>query len=397
MSFRFTITKRLKNMPARLGRITTPHGSFPTPAFVPVATAASVRSLDTDDLRELGSGVILANTYHLHLRPGEKLVKRLGGIHGFMHWDGPVFTDSGGFQAFSLGYGMEHNINKLGTIFPTREDATPHKKWATIDDSGATFKSHIDGSVITLTPKKSMQIQSDLGADIILAFDECTSPLSDYGYTKKALLRTHRWAEECIAAKGNPKQAMYGIVQGGAYHDLREASASFISSLPFEGIAIGGSLGRSKKDMHDILSWVIPLLPEQKPRHLLGIGGIDDLFECVERGIDTFDCVTPTRWARRGVVFISPKEGGTPQNKFRINIARVRYRTEKKPIDRYYTHPRLLQYSLAYLSHLFIARELSFFRLASLHNLAFILRLMEDIRISIEKGEFKRLKRQWLG
>ena len=397
-AFSFKIIKQDRKSKARLGIIKTQHGSFKTPAFVPVATLATVKALDSRDLKNLGTSVLFANTYHLHIRPGEKLIKKFGGLHCFMNWNKPIFTDSGGFQAFSLGYGMEHNINKLGTIFPKKKDPNLiQEKWAKIDDSGVTFKSHVDGRKIFLNPKKSIQIQMDLGTDIILAFDECTSPLSGYEYTKKAMERTHKWAAESLKAHKNKKQALYGIVQGGAYKNLRVKSAKFISSLDFDGYAIGGSLGNSKKDMHKILKWVVPLLPKEKPRHLLGIGGIDDLFECVERGIDTFDCVSPTRWARRGVLYISPKQGGNKKNKFRINISNARFKEDRKPIDKNCNCYVCNNYSRAYLRHLFISKELSYFRLASLHNMYFILNLMKEVREVLEKSTFKKLKKEWLG
>ena len=396
----FTITHKDKKSLARTGILKTPHGSIETPVFIPVATQATVKALDSKDLELLGASVLLANTYHLHLRPGEKLVKSMGGLHGFMHWNKPIFTDSGGFQAFSLGYGMEHNIGKIASMFPV-----PHsigmpgrKKLAVVTEQGVEFKSHLTGEKIVLTPKISMKIQRDLGADIILAFDECTSPLSDYAYTKKALVRTHRWAKESLAAYKNTRQQLFGIIQGGEYKDLRLKSASFIASLSFDGFAVGGSLGKSKKDMHKILEWVIPVLNQkntEKPRHLLGIGGVDDLFECVERGIDSFDCVAPARIARRGNLYVHPP-AGTMKNKFVINIENAKYKADKNPIDDQCTCPTCRSYSRAYLRHLFVAQELSYYRLATLHNLHFILRLMEEIRASIRNCTFARLKKTWI-
>src|SRR3989338_4233132 len=307
----FELKTQSKTSKARTGIIKTPHGNIQTPYLIPVATAAIVRGLDQKDMESLGAEVLLANTYYLNLRPGEKIIKRLGGLHKFMNWQKPLFTDSGGFQAFTLGYGMEHNINKIGSFFPgnktTKKEDMQEKK-ATINDDGITFKAHDSGKLIHLNPEKSIKIQQDLGADIILALDECTSPLSDYEYTKSSMERTHKWALESLKwhkkKTKKTKQSLYGIIQGGEYKDLRLESAKFISSMDFDGIAIGGSLGKSKKDMHNILEWVAPLLPKDKPRHLLGIGSIDDVFECVERGIDTFDCVMPTRLARRGSLFI---------------------------------------------------------------------------------------------
>jgi queuine tRNA-ribosyltransferase/7-cyano-7-deazaguanine tRNA-ribosyltransferase len=392
--FSFRVTAQDKKTLARTGIVRTAHGSFRTPAFVPVATAASVRGLGNDDLKALKAEVILTNTYHLHLRPGDKLIRKLGGLHKFMNWDGPIITDSGGFQAFSLGYGMEHGIGKIGNIFTGKGKAN-NEKWAFIDDEGVEFRNPITGEKVKLTPRMSMEIQSNLGSDIILAFDECTSPLSGYKYTKSAMERTHRWAIECLEHR-DKKQALFGIVQGGAYKRLRMESSAFINSLGFDGLAIGGSLGKSKRDMHNVLEWCIPLLNREKPIHLLGIGAVEDLFEAVERGVDIFDCVAPTRWARRGHLYISPAEEGSRENKFRINIGRSRFKEDKKPIDRKCSCYACRNFSRAYLRHLYLAKELLFFRLTSLHNLNFMLRLMETIRNSVKKGSFGRLKERWL-
>ena len=387
--------EKLKKSKARLGVITTPHGKIHTPYFIPVATAATVRALDQEDMNSLGAEVLLANTYHLHLRPGDEIIRKLGGLHKFMNWNKPLFTDSGGFQAFSLGYGMEHSINKLGNIFPGGKKYLERaSKFATVDDNGATFKDPSSGKTIHLNPKKSIEIQQNLGADIILAFDECTSPLSNKTYTAEALKRTHRWAKECLEYY-NKNQALFGIVQGSSYKYLRLKSAKYMASLPFDGFGIGGSLGKSKDDMHKLIEWVIPILPENKPRHLLGIGTVEDLFNTVERGIDMFDCVGPTRWARRGHLYISPSSGGNLKNKFRINIQNTQFREDKKPIDRECDCYVCKNYSRAYLRHLCIANELLYFQLASLHNVRFILRLMERMRDSINEKKFKMLKKEW--
>ena len=393
--FSFKILKQDKKTRARLGLIKTRRGNIQTPYFIPVATSATVKSLDSKDLEILDAQCTLANTYHLHLRPGDERIKRLGKLHKFMNFDKPIFTDSGGFQAFSLGLGMEHNINKLGNIFPESKKVEEKKeKLAKVDDTGVHFKSVYDGTKHFMDARKSMKIQSNLGSDIIMAFDECTSPLSGYDYTKIALKRTHNWAKDSLKYH-DKKQALYGIIQGGWFKDLRLESTKFINSLPFDGIAIGGSLGKSKEDMHKILDWVIPLL-DNRPRHLLGIGDIDDLFECVERGIDTFDCVAPTRIARRGNLYITPKAGGGLENKFRINIKAAKYKEDKKPIDPTCDCHTCKNYSRAYLRHLYILNEIAYFRLASFHNIHFMLRLMENIRESIKKGTFSRLKKKWL-
>ncbi len=430
----FEVLKQDKETRARLGLIRTRHGDIETPYFVPVATSASVRALGSDDLANLGVQCALVNTYHLHLKPGDELIKRLGGLHRFMGFSRPLFSDSGGFQAFSLGFGREHNISKIGNIFPqesasSREDDEAACLWMNrkeaknirssdhaegprengnkknnearkenltrINDDGISFKSIADGAWHFLDAETSMRIQSNLKSDIIMAFDECTSPLSDYDYTRKAMLRTHDWAVQSIRYH-DKSQALYGIIQGGWFEDLREESARFISSSPFDGIAIGGSLGNCKQDMHQVLDWVVPRL-DDRPRHLLGIGEIDDIFHCVKRGIDTFDCVSPTRIARRGSLFISPLSGGSQGNKFRINIKSSKFKDDERPIDPICPCPTCRSYSRAYLRHLYVSGELSYFRLASLHNLHFMLKLMEMIREGIRTGTFMELKDRWLG
>lgn len=384
---------------ARRGILNLNGKKLDTPAFIPVATLASVRGLDSRDLREIGVQAVIANTYHLHMKPGDEVVKRMGGIHRFMGYDGIVMTDSGGFQAFSLGFGMEHGVGKIANnIFleGLRESHFRGEKWAFVDDDGVIFKDPLYSRKSRLTPEISMKIQSNIGSDIIFAFDECTSPLSDYSYTAKALERTHRWALRCLESY-NRKQKIFGIVQGGEFRDLRVKSARFISSLPFDGFGIGGSLGKSKMDMLNIIDWIIPLLDREKPVHLLGIGGVEDIFESVERGIDTFDCVTPTRWARRGVVFISPESGGNKANKFRIHIKRSELRYDRSPVDSWCDCHVCQEHSKGYLRHLFKANELTFFRLASYHNTYFMQKLMREIRESIEQGNFQELKKKWLG
>lgn len=378
MNFKFKIIKKSKKSWARAGVLETSHGMIHTPAFVSVATQASVKSLSHDDLKNLGVEVVLANTYHLYLRPGVDVIKKAGGLHNFMNWQGPLVTDSGGFQVFSLGWGQVHKIGKIG-FFPGFEEfrglQTP--KLVKINDNGVEFTSHLDGSKHIFTPEKSIKIQEDLGADIIFAFDECTSPLAGYDYTKRSLKRTHNWALRCLNAKKRKDQALFGIVQGGEYKDLREESAKFISSLPFEGIGIGGSLGKTTKDMFKILKWITPLLPQEKPRHLLGIGRAEDLENCVKHGMDLFDCVWPTRLARRGTLFV--KEG-------RINIENSRYIKDFHPIEKNCRCYTCQNFTRAYLSHLFRAKELLAYRLATIHNLHFTLNFMRKIREDILSG-----------
>lgn len=386
---------------ARRGTITTPHGPIATPAFMPVGTKATVKTLDTRDLRAVGAPVVLANTYHLYLRPGAPLIKGLGGLHDFMNWPGPIVTDSGGFQVFSLGFGLEHGVSKISNIFPDEEEESRRvvkPKLMEVTDDGVCFRSHLDGLAHELTPESSVGIQQDLGADIILAFDECTSPLHDYDYTAAALARTHAWADRSLGAWTNrDNQALYGIVQGGAYRDLRESSAAFIDSRDFPGIAIGGSLGKSKRDMLDILEWTEPLLAPEKPRHLLGIGEIGDIFDSVRRGIDSFDCVAPTRQARNGTVYLSPANGGTEKNKFRLNIAAAKYAADTAPLDPGCDCFTCQNHTRAYVRHLFSTGEMLGPRLATIHNLHFILHLMEAIRQAISEQRLDKLQADWLG
>jgi tRNA-guanine transglycosylase len=383
MSITFEIVARDPGSRARAGVIHTPHGPIPTPAFVTVGTAAAVKSLTPDEVRAAGGAVILANTYHLYLRPGDERVARFGGLHGFMGWDGPMVTDSGGFQVFSLGAALEHGVGKMVSIFPGADATRPSRpvrpRLTTIDEDGVTFTSFIDGSRHRFTPERSIAIQENLGADLILAFDECTSPLAGEDYTRQAMERTHRWAERCLAARRRPDQALFGIVQGGAYRDLRERSATVIGGLPFEGLAVGGSLGKSKDDMRQILAWTMPLLPAMKPVHMLGIGDPLDFFLCVEHGLDTFDCVSPTRLARHGVLLT--RAG-------RLTIKNARFRDDDGPIEVDCPCPTCARYSRGYLRHLLVAGELLYHRLASLHNLSFTIRLVDGIRASIIAGRY---------
>jgi len=404
--FNFKIEYSDKKSLARTGVIETPHGQIETPAFVPVGTAATVKALSPRDLNEIGASVIFANTYHLYLRPGEKTVKKMGGLHKFMNWQGPIMTDSGGFQVFSLGFGIEHGVGKIANIFPSEEfsenknsnkDKNDKKsiqkiiskpKLVKITDDGAFFTSHLDGSKHFFNPAKSIGIQEDLGADIILAFDECTSPLSDKRYTQEAMERTHRWAKESLDAKTRNDQALYGIVQGGAYKDLREKSAKFISSLPFDGLAIGGSLGKSKWDMLKVIKWTVKnFKKENKPRHLLGIGDPLGILESVELGCDTFDCVAPTRIARNGELMTERGD---------INIFNAKYKENKNPIENNCSCYTCRNFSLSYLNHLFKSREILGTQLATIHNLSFMMRFMKNIRKSIKEDHLDKFKREFL-
>ncbi len=388
----FEILARLPGAGGRAGRLTLPHGTVETPAFMVVGTQATVKSLTPEEVRGLGAQMVLGNAYHLYLRPGAERVAEFGGLHRFMGWDGPILTDSGGFQVFSLGFALEHGVGKIAKMFPGDEAHTPTRpqraKLNHIDDDGVTFTSHLDGSTHRFTPEVSIAIQERLGADVIVAFDECTSPLHDHAYTARALERTHRWAERCLAARTRHRdQALFGIVQGGAYRDLRERSARFFAGLPFPGYCVGGSLGKEKADMHAILEWTLPLLPEDRPRHLLGIGEPEDLFEAIERGIDLFDCVAPTRLARHGALYTH--DG-------RLNLKAARYAHDRAPIEPGCGCYTCARFSRGYLRHLFDAGEFLGPRLASIHNLHFIVNLVRRIRVSLLDGSFPAFKADFL-
>jgi queuine tRNA-ribosyltransferase/7-cyano-7-deazaguanine tRNA-ribosyltransferase len=395
---------------ARLATLKTPHGILETPTFVGVGTQATIKSLTPEQTQETGTQIIFANTYHLYLRPGPEVVANHGGVHKFMNWERPVMTDSGGFQVFSLGASLEHGVGKIANIFPGEEGGAlkqaprvgQGKSMVKVSEDEVRFKSHIDGSEHIFTPEKSMAIQRDLGADIILAFDECTSPLHDATYTQRSANRTHRWAKRCLeyVEQNEPKhgyaQMLYGITQGGAFKSIRTESTQVISSLPFDGIAIGGNLGKTLEDMHQILDWSLPDLPRDKPRHLLGIGDIPSIFEAVERGMDTFDCVSPTRNARNGGLLKRFDDDGQPLKKFRINIRNARFAHDTAPIDVTCTCYTCKHYSRSYLRHLFQANEILAQTLASIHNLHFMGDLLKAIRQNLREGNFKDLKREWL-
>ncbi len=395
MPFSFEVRTRDNNTRARVGILHTAHGDFETPAFMAVATQATVKALTSDDLETIGLQLLIANTYHLALRPGAERIAELGGLHAFMNWQRPLMTDSGGFQVFSLGAAIRDGVGKIADIFPD-ESSLPSRKESKgsvplckIDNNGVTFRSHLDGALMRLDPERSIQIQHQLGADLILAFDECTSPLDTYEYTREALARTHRWAERCLEQHAKTRreyQSLFGIVQGGAYRDLREESARVIGNLPFDGLAIGGSLGKSKKDMHAILDWTIPMLPDDKPRHLLGIGELQDIIEAVARGIDLFDCASPTRWARNGALLVS--RGIAENAEQRINISNARWAMDRAPIDPACDCYTCQHFTRAYLHHLHRAKELTYYRLASIHNLRFMMHFMRDLRTAIRTGEF---------
>lgn len=383
----------------RAGVIHTPHGAFETPAFVPVGTKATVKGVLPKDLKELaGADVALANTYHLFLQPGEDVVAGAGGLHSFMDWNGPLFTDSGGFQVFSLGAGYGKGVSKFSggaqanaSVAVYDEDvATQHGKLAVVDDEGVTFTSHIDGTLHRITPERSIEIQHKLGADMFFAFDEFRKPDDPKDDQAEAMHRTHRWAERSLKAhrqntEAQNKQAMYGIVQGGRHAELRRESAEAIGAMDFDGYGIGGAF--SKDDLGGALEAGITPLPPEKPRHLLGIGEPEDIFEGVAHGIDTFDCVLPTRLARTGVIYTA---------RGKINLLNEKYVRDFSPLDSETGGYASEHFTKAYLAHLYRAKEMLAAQIASLHNLYFFTSLVRRIRERITAGAFEEHRRAFL-
>ncbi|SKA81033.1 tRNA-guanine transglycosylase [Caloramator quimbayensis] len=351
-AIRYELIKKDERTGARLGKLHTPHGTIDTPVFMPVGTQATVKAMTPDELKSIGAQIILSNTYHLYLRPGEKLVEKAGGLHNFMNWDRAILTDSGGFQVFSLS------------------------ELRDIKEEGVTFKSHIDGSKHFISPEKAIEIENALGADIIMAFDECPPYPADYDYTKNSLYRTIRWAERCKKThKNTEKQALFGIIQGGMFKDLRQEAVKEMIKLDFPGYSVGGlSIGEPKPIMYDVLDWTTPLMPEDKPRYLMGVGSPDCLIEGVIRGIDMFDCVLQTRIARNGTVFTS---------KGKLVVRNAEYAEDFRPLDEECDCYTCRNYSRAYIRHLLKAQEILGARLTTIHNLRFTIRLMEKIREAI--------------
>lgn len=389
--FSFKLLYQYKTSSARVGEIHTPHGIIKTPAFVPVGTQATVKSLTPNELTSLGVELFFVNTYHMAMRPGIEVIAKMGGLHAFMHWNGPLITDSGGFQVFSLSR-QKFNSKQNDEAAPTL---------VKILENGVEFRSHWDGQLHVFTPKHSMELQHKMGSDIHIAFDDCTPYPVTYLKAQESLDRTHRWALASLEGhmqlidNKKPYQALYGSVQGSVYQDLRKQSAKFISNLDFDGIAIGGvAVGESKKDMKQVCDWVIPELDDTKPRHLLGVGEVDDIFEIIERGVDTFDCVAPTRMARMGQIFSS--EFKMQNSKFTMDITKKIYADDVKPIDEYCACYTCKNFSRAYIHHLFHVRELLGYRLATIHNVYFIIHLTQRIRNSILENRFKTFKNQFL-
>ena len=420
---KFKIEKELEGTLARAGVIETPHGVIHTPAFVTVGTKGTVKALTPEQVASLGAEVVLANTYHLYLEPGAEKIRDLGGLNKYMNWPGPTMTDSGGFQVFSLGAAYGKEISKVVKITNPSQMLSERSmdgempRLAKIGADGVSFQSHIDGSMHYLTPEKSMEIQHDLGADIIFAFDECTSPTENYKYQEEALERTHRWAirsldrhkqleesknsqspsskkssdarerGQTFFQKGSAPapQALFGIVQGGREEDLRKRSAEFFAKMDFDGYGIGGSF--AKEDMQTAVKWVNEILPKEKPRHLLGIGEPEDLFMGVENGVDLFDCVAPTRNGRGGTLYTS---------RGKINVRNAEYREDPGPIDPECGCEVCQNYSRAYICHLYRAHEMLGGTLGSMHNLYFIINLVKRMRAHILDGTFQEFKKEFL-
>ena len=383
--FGFEIKKRSQKSRARIGVLKTSHGEMETPTLVPVATQAVVKTLTSEEAIRTETQILIANTFHLHLKPGEKFIKSAGGLHKFMNWPRPMMTDSGGFQVFSLGFGKDHGVGKIlkgRSRVKVKQGDQP--KLLRIGYDGVLFRSPVDGREVFLGPKESIKIQETLGADIIFAFDECPPPHADKAYVSKSLKLTHRWAEISLRAKSasrRTKQAIYGIVQGGRFKDLRKESARLISSLPFDGIGIGGEFGKNKKEMSGIISAAISELPENMPRHLLGIGHPEDIIPIIKAGVDTFDCTLPTHYARHGVAFVF---GGSKTVRLDMNKSKFLY--DKKPLDPKCACEVCAAYARNYISHLFRAKEITALRLLTFHNLFFFNSLIEKIRRGIRKG-----------
>ena len=349
---------------ARTGTLKTPHGIVQTPMFMPVGTLATVKTLSPDEIKAIGSGVILSNTYHLSLRPGTALIQKAGGIHRFMNYDGPMLTDSGGFQVFSLA------------------------KQRTITEEGVVFRNHINGDLAHFSPESAIRMQEEIGADIIMAFDECIPYPAEEDYVKASTDRTLRWAKRCLDAKKRPDQALFGIVQGGAFEVLRKYSAEETSKLPFDGFAIGGtSIGEPKDIYSKMIAWAVPYLPQDKPRYVMGIGSLDYILEAISLGVDMFDCVLPTRLARHGALMTTHG---------RLNIKDAQYEEDFSPVDAQCDCETCQHYTRAYLRHLFKSEEILGKRLMSIHNLRFLIRVVEGARLAIEEKRFEAYRQQVL-
>lgn len=392
-SFRFDIKTRLNGTLARTGVIHTPHGDIKTPAFIVVGTKATVKALTPEQVKELGAQAVLANAYHLYLQPGSKRVDAAGGVAKFMNWQGPTFTDSGGFQVLSLGVGFKKVINMNADADEQMATARKGERLAHVDDDGVKFKSHIDGSMHRFNPEISMRIQHELGADIMFAFDECTSIAQSYAYQCESLERTHAWAKRCIDEHerltiercDKPYQALYGVIQGANYQDLRVKASEYMGSLPFDGYGIGGAL--EKENLGTIVKWCNEILPEKTPKHLLGLSEPDDIFIGIQNGADTFDCVSPARIGRNGSLYTLNG---------RVTIKNARFADDHTPVIDGCECYTCTNFTKAYMHHLFKAGERLAATLATIHNEYFIVKLVDDIRESINNGTFFEFKKAWL-
>jgi queuine tRNA-ribosyltransferase len=375
----FAIEARDASSRARAGTLHTAHGPVRTPAFVPLATKATVKGLEPREVAELGYDMVLGNTFHLFLEPGHELIAQFGGLHEFMRWDGPIITDSGGFQVFSMGHGS------VADEIKGRRSEQRHSAIVSIEEEGVRFRSYLDGSEHFMGPETSMEVQAALGSDLALVFDECTPFHVDRDYTARSTERTHRWLRRCLdwhARHGPEHQLVYGIVQGGVYEDLRTESADAVVASGCDGIAIGGSLGGEKAQIYEVVEWTTARLPDDRPRHLLGIGEVDDLIRGVELGIDHFDCAMPTRIGRHGHALVPD-----PEHRWRVDLSAARWRESREPIMDDCPCPACTAgFSRGYLRYLLKTRELTAMRLVTLHNLAFLSRLMADLRAAIPAG-----------
>ena len=393
--FNFNITHRSSSSRARLALLETPHGTIKTPAFIFCATKGAIKGAFPQEMKTAGTQIILSNTYHMMLQPGGDLVEKMGGLHKFIGWDGPMLTDSGGYQIFSLGYG-----SVASEIKGKRMNHRP-KTMLKITEEGAHFKSYIDGQRLLLTPERSIEIQRQLGADLIVVLDECTPFHVDKSYTERSMHLSHRWALRSLAEFqrcNDGRQALYGIIQGGVYEDLRQQGAAFVNSHPFFGHAVGGSLGASKDQMHGIVEMTLGMLSPERPVHLLGIGGISDIFNGVEQGIDTFDCVHPTRLARHGGALVKADHwtrysgsGGE-----HINLRNKIYRDDSRPVDESCRCSTCQIFSRAYLHHLLKAQEMLALQALTLHNVYFMNQLLQAIREAIRTESLYTERKKWV-
>lgn len=386
-NFKFDIFHRSATSKARLGRIHTPHGTVDTPHFIFCGTKAAIKALSTDQIRDAGAGFILANTYHLMLQPGADLVEKMGGLHKFMRWDGPMLTDSGGFQIFAMGEGT------VADELKSRHKTARARTLLKITEDGATFRSYLDGALHHLTPESAMDIQRKLGPDLVVALDECTATHTDKKYNEQSMAMSHRWGDRSLAQfarHDNGAQGVYGVVQGGVYQDLRAESAAYTASRPYFGTAIGGAFGNKQADFFEIVESCMPHVHPDRPIHLLGIGEYIDIFTCVKMGVDTFDCVSPTRIARHGWALMKGVPGG------RFNLRNARFRDDPEPLDASMGLPCSSAYSRAYIHHLLKAGEILGMQILAQHNVAMMARLMREIRAAIADNTLEQLQKEWI-